>query len=137
MELKDDNKIDTTTNSTEPCPEYNRTVNGQPGSLYNASYIGERYIIFGMGSWGLGYRRQSFDLKSPSFKEKNTHVTFVKNILESHASYLMSGKELSKLVAFVKGTQFDLVSHLAFSEYQDLLEALQEKLPSTGSLQEK
>ncbi|CAL5383043.1 unnamed protein product [Camellia sinensis] len=168
------------------------------------------------------YRRQSFDLKSsPSFKEKNAHVASVKNILESHASYLMSGKELSKLVAFVKGTQFDLVeylqregygsaclenfvsgleligqktsnghtaesvgcripfgsyvlcqvqrvnscpghsfktvlfdlfqhdmrlwkaysvtleSHLAFAEYQDLLEALQEKLSSTASLEEK
>ena len=34
MELEDDNKIDTTTNSTEPSPEYNRTVKGQPGSLY-------------------------------------------------------------------------------------------------------
>jgi len=36
----------------------------------------------------------------------------VKSILENHASYLMSGKELSKLVAFVKGTQFDLVEYL-------------------------
>lgn len=48
-------------------------------------------------------------MSSNSFKEQNAHVTSVKNILESHASYLMSGKELSKLVAFVKGTQFDLV----------------------------
>lgn len=48
-------------------------------------------------------------LSSNSFKEQSAHVTSVKNILESHASYLMSGKELSKLVAFVKGTQFDLV----------------------------
>lgn len=46
---------------------------------------------------------------SPTLKEQNAHVASVKNILESHASYLMSGKELSKLVAFVKGTQFDLV----------------------------
>lgn len=46
---------------------------------------------------------------SPSSKEQNAHVTSVKNILESHASSLMSAKELSKLVAFVKGTQFDLV----------------------------
>lgn len=46
---------------------------------------------------------------SSSFKEQSAHVTSVKNILENHASYLMSGKELSKLVAFVKGTQFDLV----------------------------
>lgn len=48
-------------------------------------------------------------LSSPTFKEQNAHIASVKNILESHASYLMSGKELSKLVAFVKGTQFDLV----------------------------
>ncbi|XP_077219542.1 uncharacterized protein LOC143853708 isoform X2 [Tasmannia lanceolata] len=58
------------------------------------------------------FRRQSFDSKSSSFKEQSAHVTSVKNILESHASYLMSGKELSKLVAFVKGTQFDLVDYL-------------------------
>ncbi|KAI8026736.1 RAB6A-GEF complex partner protein 1 [Camellia lanceoleosa] len=63
------------------------------------------------------YRRQSFDLKSPSFKEQNAHVASVKNILESHASYLMSGKELSKLVAFVKGTQFDLVEYLQRERY--------------------
>lgn len=50
-----------------------------------------------------------FFICSPSFKEPSAHVASVKNILESHASYLMSGKELSKLVAFVKGTQFDLV----------------------------
>jgi len=42
-------------------------------------------------------------------KELSPHIASVMNILESHASYLMSGKELSKLVAFVKGTQFDLV----------------------------
>lgn len=48
-------------------------------------------------------------LGSASFKEQSPNVASVKNILESHASYLMSGKELSKLVAFVKGTQFDLV----------------------------
>lgn len=46
---------------------------------------------------------------STSFKEQSPNVASVKNILESHASYLMSGKELSKLVSFVKGTQFDLV----------------------------
>ncbi|CAJ1820340.1 unnamed protein product [Sphenostylis stenocarpa] len=39
------------------------------------------------------------------------------NILENHASYLMSGKELSKLVAFVKGTQFDLVEYLQRERY--------------------
>lgn len=46
---------------------------------------------------------------STSFKDQSAHIAPVKNILENHASYLMSGKELSKLVAFVKGTQFDLV----------------------------
>ncbi|XP_078157744.1 uncharacterized protein LOC144553444 isoform X3 [Carex rostrata] len=49
---------------------------------------------------------------SGSFKELSPHIASVKNILENHASYLMSGKELSKLVAFVKGTQFDLVEYL-------------------------
>ncbi|KAI3893694.1 hypothetical protein MKX03_032110 [Papaver bracteatum] len=58
------------------------------------------------------YKRQSFDSKSTSVKEQSAHVASVKSILENHASYLMSGKELSKLVAFVKGTQFDLVEYL-------------------------
>jgi len=53
--------------------------------------------------------RQLIIWHSTSFKEQSAHVTSVKNILESHARYLMSGKELSKLVAFVKGTQFDVV----------------------------
>ncbi|XP_027350147.1 RAB6A-GEF complex partner protein 1-like isoform X2 [Abrus precatorius] len=61
-------------------------------------------------------RKQSFD-KSTSFKEQSAHVTSVKNILENHASFLMSGKELSKLVAFVKGTQFDLVEYLQRERY--------------------
>ncbi|KAM5574389.1 guanine nucleotide exchange factor subunit RIC1 [Rosa sericea] len=61
-------------------------------------------------------RKQSLD-KSSSFKEQSAHVASVKNILESHASYLMSGKELSKLVAFVKGTQFDLVEYLQRERY--------------------
>ena len=52
---------------------------------------------------------QAFLSSSTSFKEQNAHVASVKSILESHANFLMSGKELSKLVAFVKGTQFDLV----------------------------
>ncbi|KAI3681790.1 hypothetical protein L6452_36595 [Arctium lappa] len=63
------------------------------------------------------YRKQSTEARSPSFKEQNAHVASVKNILESHASYLMSGKELSKLVAFVKGTQFDLVEYLQREKY--------------------
>jgi hypothetical protein len=45
-------------------------------------------------------------------KELSPHIASVMNILERHACYLMSGKELSKLVAFVKGTQFDLVVRL-------------------------
>ncbi|KAL4562680.1 hypothetical protein LXL04_026710 [Taraxacum kok-saghyz] len=63
------------------------------------------------------YKKPSTEAKSPSFKEQNAHVASVKNILESHASYLMSGKELSKLVAFVKGTQFDLVEYLQRERY--------------------
>ncbi|XP_058085999.1 uncharacterized protein LOC131233336 isoform X1 [Magnolia sinica] len=58
------------------------------------------------------FKRQPSDSKSTTVKEQSAHVASVKNILESHASYLMSGKELSKLVAFVKGTQFDLVEYL-------------------------
>ncbi|XP_071932664.1 uncharacterized protein [Coffea arabica] len=61
-------------------------------------------------------RRQHLESKS-SFKEQSAHVASVKNILESHASYLMSGKELSKLVAFIKGTQFDLVEFLQRERY--------------------
>ncbi|OIV90501.1 hypothetical protein TanjilG_32378 [Lupinus angustifolius] len=56
-------------------------------------------------------RKQPLD-RSTSLKEQSAHITSVKNILENHASFLMAGKELSKLVAFVKGTQFDLVLHM-------------------------
>ncbi|KAK4788150.1 hypothetical protein SAY86_019469 [Trapa natans] len=64
------------------------------------------------------YRKHSVDHRSSSsFTEESPHVASVKNILESHASYLMSGKELSKLVAFVKGTQFDLVDYLQRERY--------------------
>ncbi|KAI9110109.1 hypothetical protein K1719_019150 [Acacia pycnantha] len=69
------------------------------------------YFLFGSS-----HQRQSLN-KSSSFKEQSAHVTSVKNILENHASYLMSGKELSKLVAFVKGTQFDLVEYLQRERY--------------------
>ncbi|KAL3649568.1 hypothetical protein CASFOL_005971 [Castilleja foliolosa] len=62
-------------------------------------------------------RKQPPDTKSSSFKEPSSHVASVKSILESHASFLMSGKELSKLVAFVKGTQFDLVEYLQRERY--------------------
>ncbi|XP_075505546.1 uncharacterized protein LOC142542672 [Primulina tabacum] len=67
------------------------------------------------------FMKQPQDVKSTSFKEQNAHVASVKNILESHASYLMSGKELSKLVAFVKGTQFDLVEYLQRERYGSAL----------------
>lgn len=63
------------------------------------------------------YHRQSLDSKG-SFKEQSTHVSSVKSILESHASLLMSEKELSKFVAFVKGTQFDLVDYLQRERYK-------------------
>ncbi|KAJ8900633.1 hypothetical protein K2173_025410 [Erythroxylum novogranatense] len=59
-------------------------------------------------------RRRTKVKEGTSFKEPSAPVASVKNIPESHASYLMSGKELSKLVAFVKGTQFDLVEYLQF-----------------------
>ncbi|XP_044493876.1 guanine nucleotide exchange factor subunit RIC1-like isoform X2 [Mangifera indica] len=62
------------------------------------------------------YGSPSLD-KSTSFKEQSPNLASVKNILVSHASYLMSGKELSKLVAFVKGTQFDLVEYLQRERY--------------------
>ncbi|GMJ00926.1 hypothetical protein like AT3G61480 [Hibiscus trionum] len=62
------------------------------------------------------FRRSSFD-KSTSFKDQSAHIAPVKNILENHAGYLMSGKELFKLVAFVKGTQFDLVEYLQRERY--------------------
>ncbi|KAB2605731.1 RIC1-like protein [Pyrus ussuriensis x Pyrus communis] len=67
--------------------------------------------ILGYFGFRTNFRKQSLD-KSTSFKEQNAHVASVKSILESHANFLMSGKELSKLVAFVKGTQFDLVEYL-------------------------
>ncbi|KAF3441536.1 hypothetical protein FNV43_RR15450 [Rhamnella rubrinervis] len=96
------------------------------------------YFLFRSSS-----RKQSLD-KSPSFKEQSAHVASVKNILESHASYLMSGKELSKLVAFVKGTQFDLVEYLQRERYGSArlenfasgLELIGEKL-QMGTLQSR
>ncbi|KAK1376844.1 Quinoprotein amine dehydrogenase beta chain-like [Heracleum sosnowskyi] len=63
------------------------------------------------------FHKQSVEPNSPPFKQQNAHIASVKNILGSHASYLMSGKELSKLVAFVKGTQFDLVEFLQRERY--------------------
>ncbi|CAH8269381.1 unnamed protein product [Arabidopsis lyrata] len=62
------------------------------------------------------HKKSSLD-KSSSFKEQSPHVASVKSILESHVSYLMSGKELSKLVAFFKGTQFDIVDFLQRERY--------------------
>ncbi|KAL5863447.1 hypothetical protein ACOSQ3_000961 [Xanthoceras sorbifolium] len=89
------------------------------------------------------YKRSSLD-KSTSFKEQSANVASVKNILEGHASYLMSGKELSKLVAFVKGTQFDLVEYLQRERYGSArlenfaagLELIGEKL-QMGTLQSR
>uniref|UniRef100_A0A0V0IZW4 RIC1 C-terminal alpha solenoid region domain-containing protein n=1 Tax=Solanum chacoense TaxID=4108 RepID=A0A0V0IZW4_SOLCH len=72
--------------------------------------------FFGYFLFPSSHRRQTLESKG-SFKEQSAHVASVKNILESHASYLMSGKELSKLVAFVKGTQFDLVEYLQRERY--------------------
>ncbi|KAJ9171414.1 hypothetical protein P3X46_014788 [Hevea brasiliensis] len=72
--------------------------------------------ILGYFLFRSSYRKTPLD-KSTSFKEQSAHVASVKSILESHASYLMSGKELSKLVAFVKGTQFDLVEYLQRERY--------------------
>ncbi|CAM8895898.1 unnamed protein product [Rhodiola kirilowii] len=70
------------------------------------------YFLFRSNS-----KKPSLDRSSTSIKEQSAHVASVKNILESHASYLMSGKELSKLVAFVKGTQFDLEEYLQRERY--------------------
>ncbi|KAG7635234.1 Ribosome control protein 1 [Arabidopsis suecica] len=72
--------------------------------------------LLGFLIFGSSHKKSSLD-KSSSFKEQSPHVASVKSILESHASYLMSGKELSKLVAFVKGTQFDIVDFLQRERY--------------------
>ncbi|VVB06503.1 unnamed protein product [Arabis nemorensis] len=72
--------------------------------------------LLGFLIFGSSHKKSSLD-KSFSFKEQSPHVASVKSILESHASYLMSGKELSKLVAFVKGTQFDIVDFLQRERY--------------------
>lgn len=68
--------------------------------------------LLGYFTFGSSSRKQSSGWKSTSFKETSSNAASVRNILENHASFLMSGKELSKLVAFVKGTQFDLVDYL-------------------------
>lgn len=54
-------------------------------------------------------------LKSVTPKETSAHIATVKRILENHAGYLMSHKMLRELVAFVKGTQFDLTEFLQSS----------------------
>lgn len=38
----------------------------------------------------------------------DVHHATVKHILEKHATHLMEAKELQELVAFAKGTQFDI-----------------------------
>ncbi|XP_048597309.1 guanine nucleotide exchange factor subunit RIC1-like isoform X1 [Brassica napus] len=73
--------------------------------------------LLGFLIFGSSHKKSSLDKSSSSFKEQSPHVASVKSILESHASYLMSGKELSKLVAFVKGTQFDIVDFLQRERY--------------------
>ncbi|PKA65731.1 hypothetical protein AXF42_Ash013146 [Apostasia shenzhenica] len=97
------------------------------------------YFLFGSSS-----RRQLSDWRSTSLKEPSTHIASVKNILENHASFLMAGKELSKLVAFVKGTQFDLVDFLErerlgcarLDNFSSGLELIGEKL-QMGTLQSR
>ncbi|CAL5331683.1 unnamed protein product [Camellia sinensis] len=87
-------------------------------SLYElAGELVRQTRFLGYFRFPCSYRSQSFDSKSLSFKEQYAHVTSVKNILESHASNLMLGKELSKLVAFVKGAQFDLLEYLQRKRY--------------------
>ncbi|KAL7593370.1 uncharacterized protein LOC111894648 [Lactuca sativa] len=87
----------------------------EPTTPTDSDKLSPRFL--GLFLFPSSYRKQSTEARSPSFKEQNAHVASVKNILESHASYLMSGKELSKLVAFVKGTQFDLVEYLQREKY--------------------
>ncbi|CAA6666701.1 unnamed protein product [Spirodela intermedia] len=90
------------------------------------------------------HRKQPSDIKSASVKEMSPHIASVKNILENHAGYLMSEKELSKLVAFVKGTQFDLVEYLQrerlgsarLENFASGLELIGQKL-QMGSLQSR
>jgi hypothetical protein len=50
-------------------------------------------------------------MNSVSTREPSAHVATVKRMLENHAGYLMANKMLRELVAFVKGTQFDLTVH--------------------------
>ncbi|KAL0663186.1 hypothetical protein Bca4012_100023 [Brassica carinata] len=60
-----------------------------------------------------------------SFKEQSLHVASVKSILESHASYLMSGKELSscaQLENFAAGLEL-IGQKLQISELQNRLDA--------------
>jgi len=79
-------------------------------------YIFETLVI--VNFWKLLTNQVPFLWSSNSLKEQSAHIASVKSILESHASYLMSGKELSKLVAFVKGTQFDLMVSKTYSFFE-------------------
>ncbi|GAB2291032.1 hypothetical protein Dimus_025288 [Dionaea muscipula] len=83
----------------------------------NTSTESDRLSPKFLGYFLFSSKREPMDSKSSSFKEQSAHIASVRNILENHASYLMSGKELSKLVAFVKGTQFDLVEFLQRERY--------------------
>ncbi|CDY52016.1 BnaC06g42960D [Brassica napus] len=51
--------------------------------------------LLGFLIFGSSHKKSSLDKSSSSFKEQSLHVASVKSVLESHASYLMSGKELS------------------------------------------
>ncbi|CAN6931158.1 unnamed protein product [Brassica oleracea] len=53
--------------------------------------------LLGFLIFGSSHKKSSLDKSSSSFKEQSLHVASVKSILESHASYLMSGKELSSM----------------------------------------
>ncbi|EPS67848.1 hypothetical protein M569_06924, partial [Genlisea aurea] len=78
----------------------------------NADFETDSPSFFGYLALPSSFRKQPVDSKSLSSREQSAHISSVKSILESHASYLMSEKELTKLVAFVKGTQFDLAEYL-------------------------
>ncbi|KAI5071151.1 hypothetical protein GOP47_0013402 [Adiantum capillus-veneris] len=86
-------------------------VNGEPEQKTN-SFLGSFWFRPSQG------RDPSANLqtaKSSTVKETSAHIATVKRILETHAGYLMSHKMLRELVAFVKGTQFDLTEFLQSS----------------------
>ncbi|XP_013592457.1 PREDICTED: uncharacterized protein LOC106300783 isoform X2 [Brassica oleracea var. oleracea] len=72
------------------------------------------FLIFGSS-----HKKSSLD-KSSSFKEQSLHVASVKSILESHASYLMSG--CAQLENFAAGLEL-IGQKLQISELQNRLDA--------------